>query len=177
MHDSPIGVPITIVREILTGGSDCLTRVATSGIEISWGLLHKLAEGGVGGNRGSEIMHRCTLAVLLSGAIGIFVSGCTSTTPVMRGQSPQPSWSSGPVMGDGCPMCQSSMGPGGQMVHAPNCERGCQGNCNLPFHPVHRNFHTYSTPGHLSRPPENAAPALYQYPYYTHRGPTDFFME
>ncbi len=128
-------------------------------------------------------MHRYTLAVLFSGAIGIFVTGCSSTTPVMRGQSPQEPWAAGAVMADGCPMCQSSAGPGGQMVHAPNCDRcppsqrGHNGHCNLPFHPVHRNFHTYSTPQNLMYPPENVAPATYQYPYYTHRGPTDFFMK
>lgn len=123
-------------------------------------------------------MRHCTLAVLLSGAMGFLITGCASTAPVMRAQSPQESWSSGPVMADGCPMCQSSMGPGGQMMHAPNCGKcGPGGNCNLPFHPVHRNFHTYSTPQNLMYPPENSMPALYQYPYYTLRGPTDFFMK
>ncbi len=131
-------------------------------------------------------MHLRIMTVLLSGAIGISVTGCASTTPVMRGQSPQASqvsWNSGPVMEDGCPMCQSSPGPGGQMMHAQNCDRcppsqHCNsGNCNLPFHPVHRNFHTYHEPQGLMYPPENAAPALVQYPYYTLRGPTDFFME
>jgi hypothetical protein len=90
-------------------------------------------------------------------------------------------------MTDGCPMCNSTSGPGGQMVHASDCDQGprsrgkdgrCKdGRCNLPFHPVHRNFHTYSTPQNLMYPPQNAAPATYQYPYYTHRGPTDFFMK
>lgn len=132
--------------------------------------------------------------ILLSGAIGILITGCASSTPTMRGQSPQASfasWNAGPVMGDGCPMCQSSVGPGGQLMHAGNCEMcppnqrcgngrcgaGCNGNCNLPFHPVHRNFHTYHVPQGLMYPPENAAPAMVQYPYYTLRGPTDFFMK
>ncbi|MEQ9410185.1 MAG: hypothetical protein RIK87_20790 [Fuerstiella sp.] len=48
---------------------------------------------------------------------------------------------------------------------------------NLPFHPVHRNFHTYDVPANLCYPQENQQPAQYQYPYYTLRGPTDFFME
>ena len=131
------------------------------------------------------------VTILLSGAIGILVTGCASSSPTMRGQSPQASFvsrNSGPVMADGCPMCQSSPGPGGQMMHAGNCEMcppnqrcgngQCHGgNCNLPFHPVHRNFHTYHTPQGLMYPPENAAPAMVQYPYYTLRGPTDFFMK
>ena len=136
-------------------------------------------------------MHLRIMTVLLSGAIGVLVTGCASTTPVMRGQSPQASftsWNSGPVMADGCPMCQSSTGPGGEMMHAPNCDSyaqsqhchsgNCQGaGCNLPFHPVHRNFHNYHAPQGLMYPPENSAPALVQYPYYTLRGPTDFFMK
>jgi hypothetical protein len=132
-------------------------------------------------------MKRGTVTLLLSGAIGILVTGCSSTAPVMRGQSPQGSWSPGPVMSDGCPMCQSTAGPNGQMIHAPYCDscppsQRCglghgNGNCNLPFNPVHRNFHTYSAPQGLMYPPENSAPALVQYPYYTLRGPTDFFMK
>jgi hypothetical protein len=130
------------------------------------------------------------VTILLSGAIGILSVGCASTTPTMRGQSPQASfasWSSGPVMADGCPMCQSSVGPNGSVVHSGDCQNcppgqggchnGCQTGCNLPFHPVHRNFHTYHVPQGLMYPPQNSAPAFYQYPYYTLRGPTDFFMK
>ena len=144
--------------------------------------LHGTERSGFGENQGVNSMHS-KMAVLLSGAIGLFVTGCSSTTPVMRGQSPHEVRSNGAVMADGCPMCQSSTGPNGQMIHAPNCDscppsqRGCQAGCNLPFHPVHRNFHTYQVPSNLSRPPENSAPAMYQYPYYTLRGPTDFFMQ
>jgi len=128
------------------------------------------------------------IAVLISGAIGILVTGCASSSPTMRAQSPQDgngSWSDGPIMNDGCPMCQSGMGHGQSQSCPPNY-RGhgghhgadCQGaGCNLPFHPVHRNFHTYQAPQNLMYPPENAAPAQVQYPYYTFRGPTDFFMK
>ena len=130
-----------------------------------------------------------TMAVLLSGAIGILVTGCASSTPVMRGQSPvngHGSWSDGPAMNHECPMCESGQGHGqGQPCppyrggHGPH--RGaanCQdAGCNLPGHPVHRNFHTYHAPQNLMYPPENAAPAQVQYPYYTFRGPTDFFMK
>ena len=54
--------------------------------------------------------------------------------------------------------------------------RGCQScrNCNLPCHPVHRNFHTYDLPSGLRYPQQNTPAAVYQYPYYTLRGPTDF---
>jgi hypothetical protein len=127
-----------------------------------------------------------TMAVLLSGAMGIFAAGCASSSPTMRAQSPQDgygSWSDGPAMNHDCPMCQSGEGHGqGQACppqsHGHHGAANCQGaGCNLPFHPVHRNFHTYNAPQNLMYPPENAAPAQVQYPYYTFRGPTDFFMK
>ena len=136
------------------------------------------------------MFHR-TMAVLLSGAVGLLVTGCASSTPTMRGQSPQEgfgSWADGPAAaGHDCPMCQSSQGHSCDQSCQPNrrggrgvqrCSPGCQGaGCNLPFHPVHRNFQTYHAPQNLMYPPENAQPAQVQFPYYTLRGPTDFFMK
>lgn len=130
-------------------------------------------------------MQSRALALLLSGAIGVLATGCASSTPTFRGQNPSPTYASWggqeapvemPMYHDGshggainyCPTCPPGHGHGGQCQDA---------GCNLPFHPVHRNFHTYSYPQGLMYPPENAQPALYQYPYYTLRGPTDFFME
>jgi len=128
-----------------------------------------------------------TMAVLLSGAIGLFVTGCASSTPTMRGQSPQDgygSWSDGPAASHDCPMCQSGECHGqtckpGRRAHRPQrCSPNCLGaGCNLPGHPVHRNFQTYHAPQNLMYPPENAQPAQVQFPYYTLRGPTDFFMK
>jgi hypothetical protein len=106
-------------------------------------------------------MHKSTVALLLLTIACPLLSGCASTTPEIRGQGPG-EWVSGPAASN-CPHCP----PG----HHAN------GNCNLPFVPVHRNFHTYSVPDGLMYPPENLPPAQYQYPYYTLRGPTDFFMK
>ena len=65
--------------------------------------------------------------------------------------------------------------PPGQGCPPGQCKDGmCM---NLPCHPVHRNFHTYQAPQNLMYPPENQGAAVYQYPYYTLRGPTDFFMK
>ena len=108
-------------------------------------------------------MQRTTVAVLVSSAFCIILSGCASSTPAIRGQGPG-DWVAGHAATP-CPNCQNAH-PG----HA-------QGNCNLPFVPVHRNFHTYSVPDGLMYPPENLPPAMYQYPYYTLRGPTDFFQK
>jgi hypothetical protein len=130
-----------------------------------------------------------TMAVLLSGAIGLLVTGCASSTPTMRAQSPADgygSWADGPAAPHDCPMCQSTQGHSHGQACPPNrrgrltqkCSPGCMGaGCNLPCHPVHRNFHTYHAPQNLMYPPENSQPAQVQFPYYTLRGPTDFFMK
>lgn len=146
-------------------------------------------------------MHTRAFVLLLSGAIGLSVTGCSTSAPVMRGQSPQAAfagWEGGhgqaPGAHAGCPMCENGgagipagaipAGGHGYGMHGAACPPGAQGHGlhggagpNLPFQPVHRNFHTYSTPKGLMYPPEEAPPAVYQYPYYTLRGPTDFFME
>jgi hypothetical protein len=120
-------------------------------------------------------MQRQTLAILSSFALCLVMSGCASTTPEIRGQGPG-EWVSGPAAAP-CPQCHNSHGA--HVMAGGYCPPGAhaQGNCNLPFVPVHRNFHTYSAPEGLMYPPENLPPALYQYPYYTLRGPTDFFMK
>ncbi|MCA9059836.1 MAG: hypothetical protein KDA85_15115 [Planctomycetaceae bacterium] len=127
-------------------------------------------------------MRSQAFGLLLSGAIGLLVTGCASATPEFRGQSPQmmqTAWEGGGHGGHNCPMCQHGMGHGVMAPGAGYCDPQCQAGpgCNLPFHPVHRNFYTYSTPSNLMYPPENSQPAQVQYPYYTLRGPTDFFME
>lgn len=161
--------------------------------------------------------------MLFSGAIGLCLSGCSATSPVMRGQSPNTQFTSwGANCGEGggacdtrsgrrsarrnggcengncqqggmCPdgQCHSGMYGGGGCPDG-SCQSGaCQsgacpdGRCGhgrkncftMPFHPVHRNFHTYDVPKGLTYPQQNRPPASYQYPYYTTRGPTDFFMK
>lgn len=153
--------------------------------------------------------------MLFSGAIGLCLSGCSATSPVMRGQSPNAqlvSWNSScgenggacdtragrraARRGNSCDSgqcqsgnCQSGMCNNG-MCDSGMCQSGAcpDGRCglggygpdrclNLPFHPVHRNFHTYDVPNGLTYPQQDTPPATYQYPYYTTRGPTDFFMK
>lgn len=43
--------------------------------------------------------------------------------------------------------------------------------------PQHRIFYTYHHPTDLRYPPPQVPAAIVQYPYYTNRGPTDFFMK
>ena len=87
--------------------------------------------------------------------------------------------------GANCPSCEPSArmmsGIPPHLAGGMGGHRGMGGHhrhhMNLPFHPVHRNFYTYDAPSNLSYPDENAPPAVLQYPYYTLRGPTDFFYE
>ena len=135
--------------------------------------------------------------MLFSGAIGLCLSGCAATTPTMRAQSPNASfagYSCGQEHGGAnCQSCDGGYGmmgmpvnchsgvcpPGGGCRTGGACGPGCDGSrcLNVPFHPVHRNFHTYDVPSGLEYPQDNQPPAVYQYPYYTTRGPTDFFMK
>ena len=124
------------------------------------------------GEEGSLInmMNRISM-ILLSGAIGLSLTGCAATSPTMRGQSP----GCGDCDGWGA-MSRSEM----RRAARGNCQEGCYGadRClNLPCHPVHRNFYTYDVPRGLEYPQDNTPPAVVQYPYYTTRGPTDFFMK
>ena len=120
--------------------------------------------------------------ILLSGAIGLSLTGCSATSPTMRAQSPcesggcQPGGTCNPGYGTGCPpgaVCYS----GAACHNCDNCQSGCEPCMNLPCHPVHRNFHTYDVPRNLSYPDASQPPAAVQYPYYTTRGPTDFFYQ
>lgn len=111
------------------------------------------------------------LTLLISGAIGFSATGCMSTSPVTRAQN-TPVQSAGwgqPMIDSSCLNCQ---GHG----LCPSC--GNQNDTiNLPFHPVHRNSYTYNTPQNLMYPDPSSPTGIIQYPYYTFRGPTDFFME
>jgi hypothetical protein len=43
--------------------------------------------------------------------------------------------------------------------------------------PTHKHFYTYDQPKNLVYPKKNTPPAVVQYPYYTAKGPTDFFYK
>ena len=45
------------------------------------------------------------------------------------------------------------------------------------FHGGHYHTFEYNAPKNLKYPPANQPPAVVQYPYYTLRGPTDFFQK
>ncbi len=66
----------------------------------------------------------------------------------------------------GCPHCQNgSSCPQGGCQH---CGHGC---------PKHYMTYSYKWPQNQVYPPAVQPPAMVQYPYYTFRGPSDFFMQ
>ncbi len=70
--------------------------------------------------------------------------------------------------GDGCPHCQY-----GNACPPDGCKR-CGKGCGYP-HSHHTYRHVW--PQNLSYPTGPVPAGMVQYPYYTHRGPTDFFMK
>lgn len=68
--------------------------------------------------------------------------------------------------GGGCPHCQNGTAcpPDG----CQHCGHGC---------PKHHMTYSYKWPDNQVYPPAVMPPAMVQYPYYTFRGPTDFFMK
>lgn len=130
-------------------------------------------------------MSRRFMYLLLSGAIGITAIGCANTTPVMRAQSP-PAQATGLVQAQ-APVQPTGWSHSGYASSCQHCQGAGAGSCsqcydpnqliNLPFHPIHRNSYTYNTPRNLMYPPSPTPAGVTQYPYYTFRGPTDFFMK
>ncbi|HID22559.1 MAG TPA: hypothetical protein EYP14_09175 [Planctomycetaceae bacterium] len=53
---------------------------------------------------------------------------------------------------------------------------GCDG-CPKLWYPTHHHTYCYKRPQGLVYPPQNQPAAVVQYPYYTVKGPTDFFYD
>lgn len=73
------------------------------------------------------------------------------------------------VNNNGCPDCNF-----GQSCPSGGCRRcGCGAGCGLPRH-----YQTYqfNWPQNMVYPQQGVPSGVIQYPYYTLRGPTDFFM-
>jgi hypothetical protein len=74
------------------------------------------------------------------------------------------------VASTGCPACQGgACYPEGG---CPHCGCGCGHSC-----PDHYQTYSYKWPKNLVYPPPVLPAGMVQYPYYTLRGPTDFFMK
>jgi len=66
--------------------------------------------------------------------------------------------------GEACPDCQQD-----------DCNCNCDGMlCRMPWHPTHHHMFSYEQPKNLSYPTSQMG-SLTRYPYYTFKGPDDFF--
>ena len=122
-------------------------------------------------------------------------TGCLQSTGVVRGQSPgyqsempmQPiqavSQTSyiGQPMQHSCPTCASGYHGGGQSESMPFQHVLSHGNHSAGsgqgHHPTHYRWFSYEQPRNLVYPPANEPAAVVQYPYYTLKGPDDFFLQ
>lgn len=87
---------------------------------------------------------------------------------------PGPMYYNGPAGGDAM-SCPPGQCPPGQC--APEWAR-YPADCPENYHwPKHHHTYDYRQPKNLCYPPQNQPAATVVYPYYTHKGPSDFFMK
>lgn len=80
-----------------------------------------------------------------------------------------------PYTADGagvCPDCQN-----GQACPQDGCHRCGRGCCYRNGMPHHYQTYQYNWPQNMVYPQQGVPSGMVQYPYYTLRGPTDFFMQ
>lgn len=78
--------------------------------------------------------------------------------------------------------CPENCPPGGYGATCPHGYHGgsCRscGGCRAPdWYPKHHRTYSYSVPNDLSYPAQGAVGGAIVYPYYTHKGPSDFFRQ
>ena len=104
-----------------------------------------------------------TTRIALCLGLGLSLSlavGCQNPRGIVRGQAPNAA-----APANAAPVSNNSMMHGG-----PHQQRGA-------LHAGHHHTFEYKAPEGLRYPPANQPPAVVQYPYYTLRGPTDFFQK
>lgn len=73
----------------------------------------------------------------------------------------------------GCPACEY-----GQHCPSDGCQHcGGKGHCGPGGFPRHYQTYRHKWPQNMVYPPDVQPAGMVQYPYYTLRGPTDFFMK
>ncbi len=111
------------------------------------------------------------LGVLFAGMLAIV--GCQSNHAVVRGQNPPPG-ANGPMP---APMYYDGSAGADSMSCPPDWARN-PADCPENYHwPKHHHTFDYRQPKNLSYPPQNQPAAAVVYPYYTCKGPSDFFMK
>lgn len=96
----------------------------------------------------------------------------SQTTHFNVGPDGQAYQAGGYVGGPGCPP-GGSCPPGGGY----GCPNGQCGNGQVACGPHHSRSFSYKVPSDLSYPSANVPGGAVMYPYYTHKGPSDFFRK
>jgi len=113
-------------------------------------------------------------------------AGCSQ--PVVRGQNGMRPYSQSPQMAGmgrmGNMMTDGTMQMAGPPPGPVFYDGPATGNCpTCPtrpadiWRPTHHHTSSYNAPKDLKYPQANQPPAVYQYPYYTGKGPADFFLK
>ena len=116
---------------------------------------------------------RLTIA-LAAGVLAAWCTGCSNSPGIVRAQSP-----AGP---DAVQHAQY-VGHGPEAVTPAsyeNCDPNAYGGAGCgdsSWHPTHYHWYTYEAPRNLVYPPQNVPASVIQYPYYTCKGPDDFFKK
>ncbi|MBM3971943.1 MAG: hypothetical protein FJ302_19100 [Planctomycetes bacterium] len=123
------------------------------------------------------------LCALFAGMVAIV--GCQSNHTIVRGQNPAPHapGASGPLGPHGpmgampAPMYYDGPAGADSMSCPPEWARNPY-DCPENYHwPKHHHTYDYRQPKNLTYPPQNQPAAAVVYPYYTCKGPSDFFMK
>lgn len=118
-----------------------------------------------------------SLLVGFLGLASVGLVGCNHG--VVRGQNPGMSHG-GEMQGQmRVPAMNASMGPmyyDGPTTSFDECPMPCPPGVDV-WRPTHHHTWEYHQPKGLVYPPANQPPAAVQYPYYTVKGPTDFFYK
>ncbi|MEX0726400.1 MAG: hypothetical protein WD065_09045 [Planctomycetaceae bacterium] len=124
--------------------------------------------------------------VLLCTVLGVslpWLVGCGTAGGVVRGQTPTADIQALPAAHGGEVVHETAHG--GEVVYAHGdacnyCGIHCGGTCNMcmgyGWRPHHKHTYLYKRP-ELAYPPSNGPTGTVVYPYYTVKGPDDFFME
>jgi hypothetical protein len=118
------------------------------------------------------------LCAMLAGMSALV--GCQTNQSIVRGQTP--AQGRGPTGLNPGPMYYDGAAGAGSMgcPHCHNHPHGAQCPVCAPdnfWTPTHHHTYDYRQPKELVYPPQNQPAAAVVYPYYTLKGPSDFFMK
>ena len=115
-------------------------------------------------------MRSALLSVIAAAAVLPFATGCGQSSSIVRGQTPAPMQNVAMSSSDACCEC------GYDCQCGPECE--CKGGTQACKHGKRFTLcRPYHIPNDLVFPSPCEMPAIVQYPYYTTRGPDDFFHQ